>query len=318
MSVFDEKFDHFRRKARRELSHIRKLNRTCTVLATVFLPFFISTVFSYRAEIISVSEPLYWSLLMFLCLFQSIFVVFILGDVVGNSSAFMDVHDLREVHDEICDDNDIIMDQIEIIFTMYLCLRVSVSMVHEYIVDNFIDASGLNARIEEMMSPIVHNCNEIFEFDGGEFWSFAVYLHDKNDNYLKSVWRNCAKNHPSKGMGRDWPVGSGNVGITFQKQKKTITKNSSAGDGAALTEVSDQLSRDYDSDVYVSYASYPIMSNDAEAAPLGVLIAASDFEGRFDENNCHVLEAASAMLGMLVQLGGQNCFDGLDDLVQSA
>ena len=177
-------------------------------------------------------------------------------------------------------------------------------MVVEYVRQGIPDRTRLREALSELLSPLYLEGESFFGIGGSERWNFAVYMWSANQNSLVPVWREKARNHPSAGDGRVWPRGEGHIGRAFIDKQPIITRDTQNPDAQIFTGVSEPLRRDYDSQVYRSFASVPIMSPAGDAQePLGILAATSDRVGRFDRENTVILAHMADVMGAMFVLG---------------
>jgi hypothetical protein len=109
-------------------------------------------------------------------------------------------------------------------------------------------------------------------------WTFTIYqLH--GDKLVVRVTRRWSRS-AEQGPHREWQSGDGHVGQAFKARRELICSNSNDGNVAGFLAAAAADRREYDTEVYVSFASVPIMIGDAET-PRGVLSVTSDQAGRF-------------------------------------
>jgi GAF domain len=154
----------------------------------------------------------------------------------------------------------------------------------------------------ELLAPVYLEGEALFGLGGSERWNFAVYLYSKDRDELVPVWREKSANHPSEGMGRAWGSGRGHVGKAFIDGQPIITGDATHPDVAQFC-ASGEAAREYDSEVYRSFASFPIGPIvNGESKPFGVLVATSDRIERFSKENTVVLSHLAETLAAIVSL----------------
>lgn len=117
---------------------------------------------------------------------------------------------------------------------------------------------------------------------GDDRWTFGVYVLE--DDLLKlPVTRRWSRDNEN-GNHRVWTPGEGHVGQAFRARRELVCADSRAPDVAGFMEATGDNAREYDSELYVSFASLPLMIGGRDE-PLGVLVATSDQSGRFTPSN---------------------------------
>ena len=170
----------------------------------------------------------------------------------------------------------------------------------------------LSEMCSELLAPIYLEGETLFGLQGSERWNFAVYLHRADTDELRPVWREKSLNHPSEGLGRVWTRGRGHVGKAFVDGQPIITGDATHPDVAQFCSVNGASLRDYDDEVYRSFASFPIGPVTNGNEPLGVLVATSDRVGRFNKENTAVLLHLADTLAAILQLADVNVVAILD------
>jgi signal transduction protein with GAF and PtsI domain len=140
----------------------------------------------------------------------------------------------------------------------------------------------------------------LFEFDYGEVWSAAVYRYNEGSNLLEPAWWHRPDEHPSEGAPRSWQPGDGHVGSAFMQSRILFTTDAASEETSPLLQPSTGNERDYDSEIYRSFVSAPILL-DLKPEPLkfGVLVITSNVAGRFDGENQSVVAHAAQVLAHL-------------------
>ena len=166
------------------------------------------------------------------------------------------------------------------------------------------DRAALEKAINDLADPLIAQGEEIFGLGSGERWSFAVYLYSKKSATLISVWRDRARCHPSRGMGRAWAAGEGHVGKSFTDQIPYITGDARSEEARQFSTAPPLKIEPYDRDTYISFAAIPIgpiLNQDTR--PYGVLVGTSDRVGRFDRENSGILVQIAISIASLLITG---------------
>lgn len=117
---------------------------------------------------------------------------------------------------------------------------------------------------------------------GDDRWTFGVYVLE--DDLLKlPITRRWSRDNEN-GKHRVWTSGEGHVGQAFRARRELVCADSRAPDVAGFMEATGDNARGYDNELYVSFASLPLMIGGRDE-PLGVLVATSDQSGRFTPSN---------------------------------
>lgn len=187
------------------------------------------------------------------------------------------------------------------VFHSYAALNLR-AMTTEFIRDGIVDRSQFEEAAGDMLAPLYLNGGDVLGFDASERWTFGIFLYSIKRDELVPVWREKSRNHPSAGRGRSWGRGQGHVGKCFVDKKPIITGDAMHPDVIQLCGAPAGMEKDYDGEVYRSFASIPIPSMKADALPYGVLIGTSDKKDRFDQDGAillmHYAEALAAVIGL--------------------
>lgn len=175
-------------------------------------------------------------------------------------------------------------------------------MIAEYAQRDYVNTDDLRTAVDLIASPLYLQCGQIFGIGASERWNFAVYIYSLEEDELKPIWREKARNHPSVGIGRSWGRGQGHVGKCLVDKRSIITRDATHPDALPLSAVSEDRRLSYDEEVYRSFAAFPIGPVSDQGLPLGVLVATSDCVGRFDLENTAILAHAAGVIGSLMML----------------
>ena len=175
-------------------------------------------------------------------------------------------------------------------------------MQRRYVEKNFDDVEEIDNAISEILATIVNEREEIFEFSAKEWWNFAVYIYDPNEQLLKPIWREKHRNHPSEGIGRAWARGEGHIGKAFVDCDPKITSDATIAAINDLLGPPQNKKRHYDSQAYQSFASIPIGPINEDEEPIGVLVATSNQKGRFNKPNSQILRHTAGVLANFIYL----------------
>ncbi|KJE34186.1 hypothetical protein UF64_17495 [Thalassospira sp. HJ] len=312
----------YKKRSEQELRSIQNFKTTAKVCALVIIPLFAAVILAFKDDMISLNANMFWIIVALILVMQVVVSSFVFNDGHVSSLIHYDVEDICQRYELLLEQKNKVEVSLDRNVLIFFWMRSSLSMIDKYIEKKYNDSIGLNRMIDESLASVIWNSHDVFEFEAGEKWSFSVYLYDSSSDCLRPVWRSCAKNHPSDGMGREWKSGFGHVGMTFQKataqiEGATITQNANSQDISNAMCVPNEHTKDYDTATYVSYVSCPIMNKHNSEQPYGVLIGSSDVVGRFDSSNCLVVEAAAAVVGILVERAGENPLLDIDKLIPS-
>lgn len=173
----------------------------------------------------------------------------------------------------------------------------------EYSLKRPISPPGLREAVSEVVDAIVDNRDELFGVEENrELWNFAVYLWCPRKMRLFQLYRVKSPNHPAGPIGRSFAMGQGHVGKAFSDRSAKITADSGQPDVRNLMDAAPDLTRPYDAQLYVSYASIPIGDSENDGKPLGVLVATSNRVGRFDTLNAVPLRLCAQVIATLMKV----------------
>lgn len=113
---------------------------------------------------------------------------------------------------------------------------------------------------------------------GDDRWTLGIYVLE-GDRLRLPVTRRWSRDNENSGH-REWASGEGHVGQAFRARRALVCADSRTPEVAGFMEATGSNARGYDGELYVSFASLPLMIGDREE-PLGVLVATSDQAGRF-------------------------------------
>ena len=157
--------------------------------------------------------------------------------------------------------------------------------------------------LDEILSLFYLQGDAVFGFTMSEKWSVGVYIFDKENYVLKSVWRQKSNSHPSTGSGRDWTPGEGHVGKAFLDRRPILTGNANDEAVSQLCRSRGSKQLDYDDSTYVSFASVPIsVSRNDDDDPFGVLVVTSNREDRLSEESTELLMHAAQTIAVILAL----------------
>lgn len=109
-------------------------------------------------------------------------------------------------------------------------------------------------------------------------WTFSIYVYE-NDRLRPVATRRWSRESETWEH-REWVPGEGHVGQAFRAGEELVCADSRDPEVAGFMAAKGGNVRDYDTELYVSFASLPLMIGDTDQ-PLGVLVATSDQPGRF-------------------------------------
>ena len=154
--------------------------------------------------------------------------------------------------------------------------------------------AGLEEIAKQLLETLADQRSQLFGIRDEEQWNFAIYLYDGTQLTCLSHRRNFG--HPTD-VARSWPVGSGHVGLAYQREGELLN------DDVAAEEVfqgKGDLYRDYDRNRYRGTASICIPDvNDGRQA-VGVLVATSSRAGRYTQANVQPLRDLAQSMGAIL------------------
>ncbi|MCV2891426.1 GAF domain-containing protein [Ruegeria aquimaris] len=113
-------------------------------------------------------------------------------------------------------------------------------------------------------------------------WTFGLYVPE-GDKLVMRVTRRWSR-ESEEASHREWKPGEGHVGQAFKTKRELVCRDSTDPNVRGFLIATGQNERSYDSELYMSFASVPIMIG-TRPKPLGVLVATSDRRGRFAPSN---------------------------------
>ncbi len=141
------------------------------------------------------------------------------------------------------------------------------------------DADARRKRLYVLLDLLVANKMSLFDI-GDEQWNFAIYLFDEAKGVL--VCEACRR--PTKdeqdAPHRSWKSGEGHTGKAFQDRRALVCANSDDPNVRGFFAAPPGQTHHDDHRRYRSLAAIPIMLS-PEHAPVGVVVATSNIEGRF-------------------------------------
>ncbi|TYL87787.1 hypothetical protein [Bradyrhizobium cytisi] len=173
------------------------------------------------------------------------------------------------------------------------CLSVAARAV-EAVLLSASTPDGLQATAKQLLENLVDQRNQLFGTGDDEQWNFAIYLRNPVDELFCLHHR---RNYGLPGdIPRNWPVGSGHVGLTCQRDGELLTDDAASQD---VFQGKGDLLRDYDRVRYRGIASICIPDvNDGRA--IGVLVATSSKVGRYSQDNVQPLRDLAQSLGVIL------------------
>lgn len=158
--------------------------------------------------------------------------------------------------------------------------------------------------VEGLMQVFPPDPRPLFGFTADDIWSFAVYLFDGGEQRLVCVWRIADERHRSQGVPvRTWAAGEGHVGQALVYRQGWAGHRGLVTPDVTAIERADQFEapqpREYDADVYRSFASICFGGLDPEATRNGVVVGTSSRPGAFDNLSALPLRHLAAVLSTL-------------------
>jgi hypothetical protein len=275
--------------------------RFAQAVQTILLPALIAAIVWFREQILQTGGALFFVLLAVFVSFQ--LFLFILGLVAKQSVQDLYFHakDLKESADSLRLERDGLLKRAELYSFIEKYAAACSSSLLSYS-GQTLDWAGLERVVKNVLEPLVANGEDIFGFGPSEKWNFVVYIYHQATDELVAVWREKGQAHPSEGLGRKWRRGQGHVGFAFANARAVITEDGRDQDVRNLVTAPEGHRRDYDEDVYVSFASIPIGPVGAQLEPLGVLVATSDRAGRFSSENSRIFAQAALALANCISM----------------
>lgn len=132
-------------------------------------------------------------------------------------------------------------------------------------------------QLYSVLDRLIENKFELFGMNDDR-WTFGIYVPE-NEQLILAVTRRWSR-ESELGEHRAWEPGEGHVGQAFKARRELVCADSRAREVAGFMEASGGNYREYDRELYISFASVPLMIGDREE-PLGILVATSDQAGRF-------------------------------------
>lgn len=136
-------------------------------------------------------------------------------------------------------------------------------------------------QLYSILDRLIEHKSELFGMTDDR-WAFGIYVHEQ-DQLVLPVTRRWSR-ESEQGRHRAWATGEGHVGQAFNARRELVCADSRAPEVAGFMEATGGNYRSYDQQLYVSFASVPLMIGNKEE-PMGVLVATSDQAGRFAPPN---------------------------------
>lgn len=141
-----------------------------------------------------------------------------------------------------------------------------------------------------------------------ERWTFGIYVWNAETQKLEMLaCRRWSKIEEDRDH-RTWARSEGHVGLAFNQKREQVCGDTRDPSVNGLITARGEKWREYDDELYVSFASVPIQLG-ADAEPLGVIVATSNKLGRFlpeaqarQEGRRDTVEALRTMADILATL----------------
>ena len=288
--------------AKQETSALRRNKVLAILMASVLMPLVEGIWISYKSELDQVDSLLFWlPISVFIIIHALSFLWTIQGAQLLQESYFAS-REIFEENEELSTQSEKLKNVIRSLTILHEAVLGWRVMLRKYKSRSFDEPQEIHECISEILSVVVDRREEIFEISGVEWWSFAIYIFDKEEAVLKPIWREKHRNHPASTLGRTWHRGEGHIGSAFNKCDSIFTDDVTEGDlGEALGPRSTKVNP-YDSEAYRAFGSIPIGPINDNDLPIGVLVATSNIIGRFDKANCLILRHAAAVLANLIHI----------------
>jgi putative methionine-R-sulfoxide reductase with GAF domain len=171
------------------------------------------------------------------------------------------------------------------------CLSVAARAVESALLAVAPLRAGLEETAKQLLETLTDQRAQLFGIRDEEQWNFAIYLHDGNQLTCLSHRRNFGQ---AGDVARSWPVGSGHVGLAYQREGELVN------DDVAAEEVfqgKGDLYREYDRARYRGTASICIPDVNDDRPAIGVLVATSSKMGRYTQANVQPLRDLAQSIG---------------------
>ncbi|MFG5118515.1 hypothetical protein [Methylorubrum sp. POS3] len=291
----------------RSIAALVKQNRVTSLIYTLVIPALVGIETTFYKELVEINVLLFWAPFLIMVALAAAFA-WITYDIKLAPELYVEMDDAIHQIDDLKKRTRFFSSLQEQALALGAIVRGQVKAKHN-------GEGHLNEAVNEICSLLVGNRADLFDFDASELWSFAVYIYHKENGQLYPVCRYKHEKHPSQSMGRVWRPGQGHVGIAWaQGEGKICPDVSVPGVADMFSPTSAKTS--YDTNTYVSFVSEPIGPNGADAVPYGVLVATSNFAGRFDLASGLPLRHAASAIAALIYLAYDD--DALKSLVETA
>lgn len=286
--------------ARSEVSALAQSRKYLLIFGQVLIPVAVGLIFTFRAEFDAINANLFWILILTCVVLQSLMIFYTARSPQLVQEAYFLARPLHQNYERSVAEAETYKQKILYLSVLQEIIFAWNIMLLRYHRDAQPSAGGLGDEIGKILSLIVFKREDLFGFRAGEFWNFAVYLFDPQENVLRPVWRDKHPSHPSTGDARVWRPGEGHVGKAFIERKALITADATLQEVAQFLAAPMEKARPHDDTAYKALASFPIegVAESGEAA--GVIVATSDRIGRFDRVNSLVLNHAAAVLANVI------------------
>jgi plasmid maintenance system killer protein len=174
------------------------------------------------------------------------------------------------------------------------CLSVAARAVESALLVAAPVRAGLEEIAKQLLETLADQRAQLFGIREEEQWNFAIYLRDGGQLTCLSHRRNFGQ--PSDAA-RSWPVGSGHVGLAYQREGELLN------DDVAAEEVfqgKGDLYREYDRARYRGTASICIPDVNDDRPAIGVLVATSSKVGRYSQANVQPLRDLAQSIGAIL------------------
>ncbi|HEY0105927.1 MAG TPA: GAF domain-containing protein [Rhizomicrobium sp.] len=279
-------------KVRDSINALSWLHKTSEIIAGLVVPVLVGLVATFQEKIIAASPFLFWALLIALGV-MALVLTLASTNVKSAPEVYLDWQIERDANARMTKD-------IRYGALLEAEILAMNGLVRGYAAERITSRGALSEAIGNVCGGFVEERNAYFNFEHGEMWNFAVYLWNDPIQRLEPLWREKARNHPSKGPGRVWGSNEGHIGHAFRTRRELITSDAQMIEVAALMAgVGNE--QPYDAQTYKSYVSEPILAQNPASRPFGVLVATSNRVGRFDPANSRILKHAAVALATLME-----------------
>lgn len=152
---------------------------------------------------------------------------------------------------------------------------------------------GLREVVRNLLENLADNRLDLFGIEDSEYWNFGVYQQVDSELVCMCQRRNFNQTGESP---RIWPIGTGQVGLTYHRNSELLTSDVAAH---PVFHATGDLKHDRDDERYRGIFSIciPDVNNNH---PIGVLIATSSKVGRFNQSNVQPLRDMAQAIGVIL------------------